>query len=209
MQGDRLVTAGRHGPLTGRTRHALLTVPASTAQTVALVAGLPWNSDAAAEIIQGHAGRDARLVADGSPARCDVRTCASPLTGPSKLGYDSRRVRPSIVLSGIAADLGRACPGVRCPSVTRSSALFGTPACVVTTIDPDAGSQDLDVPAYPHGLRGHIGAALPGHPSGLIRVRDEVSIVESDATPAPSAVGSRARPTAPVGGYGNIGRPRA
>src|SRR5882757_678963 len=71
VEGDRVVhVAGRRGPLTGRTRHALLTVPASTGPDgVPRVAGYRWDSAEAADVIRREGGDDARLVADDSPAR--------------------------------------------------------------------------------------------------------------------------------------------
>jgi uncharacterized protein YcbX len=189
VQGDRLIhVAGRHGPLTGRTRHALLTVPASTGPDGSpLVAGHPWDSDAAADIIRSHAGSDARLVADSTPARFDVLNLLVATDGAiERFGYDSRRLRPNIVLSGIAADLEPRLPG---RALSIGDALVGIYSvrqrCVVTTIDPDTGSQDLDVFRR---IRTVFGGALALNcwvvRPGLVRVGDEVSIVESDATPA-------------------------
>ena len=55
VRGDRRVHVGTvGGPLTGRTRHGLLTVPASTGSDgEPLVAGHPWRSAEAAELIRG------------------------------------------------------------------------------------------------------------------------------------------------------------
>ena len=67
VEGDRVVhVAGSQGPLTGRTRHGLLTVAGSTgADGLPRAGGFPWESTEAAKIVRVHGGQDARLVADG------------------------------------------------------------------------------------------------------------------------------------------------
>ena len=77
VPGDRLVptVANDHGPLTGRSRHGLLTLRATTsAAGVPLVGGArgPWDSAAAAMPICRHAGPDARLAAFDGSERFDV-----------------------------------------------------------------------------------------------------------------------------------------
>jgi uncharacterized protein YcbX len=189
LDGDRLVhVAGRRGPLTGRTRHALLTVAASTGPGgVPLVAGHRWDSAEAAEIIRRQAGDDARLVADASPARFDVLNLLVATDGAiERFGYDSRRLRPNIVLSGVAAEDEPRLPG---KALAVGEAIIGVHSvrqrCIVTTIDPDTGSQDLDV--FRH-IRTEFGGELALNcwviRPGAVRVGDPVSIVASDAGPA-------------------------
>src|SRR4051794_40533689 len=74
VRGDRLVhVRGARGPLTGRTRHGLLTLPASTAADGEVqVAGHPWRSAAAAELVAERAGPDAELAAYPGPERFDI-----------------------------------------------------------------------------------------------------------------------------------------
>ena len=61
-------------------------------------------------------------------------------------GHDIRRLRPNIVLSGMAADLEPDLPG---QALAIGDALIGVHSvrqrCVVTTIDPATGEQDLNV----------------------------------------------------------------
>jgi uncharacterized protein len=149
VPGDRVVhVAGARGPLTGRTRHGLLTVEASTgADGVPLVDGHRWDSDEAAEIIRSHAGPDARLVADSSPQRFDVLSLLVATDGAvERFGHDVRRLRPNLVLSGIDAD---AEPGLPGRALRIGDALVGVfsvrARCIVTSIDPDTGAQDLEV----------------------------------------------------------------
>ena len=74
IAGDRIVDVhNANGPLTGRSRHRLLTVPASTGSDgVPRVAGHPWTTAEANQIIQTHAGADSQLVAYTGPERFDV-----------------------------------------------------------------------------------------------------------------------------------------
>ena len=60
VRGDRLVhVRGDRGPLTGRSRHQLLTLPAATGEDgVPRIAGHRWDSSAAAELLREHGGAD-------------------------------------------------------------------------------------------------------------------------------------------------------
>src|SRR5664279_2897150 len=102
LEGDRVVhVAGGRGPLTGRTRHGLLTIPACTGpHGVPLVDGHRWDTEQAAEIIRTAGGLDARLVEDSSPERFDILNLLVATDGAvERLGHDIRRLRPNIVLS--------------------------------------------------------------------------------------------------------------
>ncbi|HVQ86796.1 MAG TPA: MOSC N-terminal beta barrel domain-containing protein, partial [Actinomycetes bacterium] len=141
IEGDRIVhVAGPHGALTGRTRHGLLTLAGSTdVDGVPLVDGFPWDSPEAAEIVRVHGGPDARLVADVTPERFDVLNLLVATDGAvARFGYDVRRLRPNIVLSGIPPDVEPELPG---QAFAIGDALIGVHSvrqrCVVTTIDSD------------------------------------------------------------------------
>ena len=149
VDGDRVVhVAGPRGPLTGRTRHGLLTIPAVTGpDCTPLVDGHPWDSNRAREIIQFHAGAEARLVADKTPERFDVLNLLVATDGAVALfGHDIRRLRPNLVLSGVPAELEPDLPG---QAFVIGDALIGVHSvrqrCIVTSIDPDSGEQNLDV----------------------------------------------------------------
>ncbi len=120
VAGDRLVHVGLPwGPLTGRTKHGLLTIPASTGPDGRpLVAGLPWDGPEAAALIREVAGPHARLTAYAGPERFDVlNLLVATDGGVADLGVDVRaaaaeppdRRRPA----GRRADLGREGPGDR------------------------------------------------------------------------------------------------
>jgi uncharacterized protein len=74
VDGDRRVHVREHGHvLTGRTRHRLLTVPATTDRDGrVLVDGQPWDSETAARIIREAAGPAAELARHDGPERFDV-----------------------------------------------------------------------------------------------------------------------------------------
>lgn len=155
LTGDRLVhvRTGR-GLVTGRTRHDLLTLSATTsADGKPLVAGHPWRSAAAARLVRERAGPEARLTAYDGPERFDVTNLLVATDGEldafaQRHGapLDVRRLRPNLVLAGVDPDDLDRWPG---RALAIGDALVGVHSrrqrCVVTSIDPDTGAQDLDV----------------------------------------------------------------
>jgi uncharacterized protein YcbX len=111
------------------------------------VAGHRWDSEQAAEIIAEKGGPGARLVADGGPERFDVLNLLVATDGAvERFGHDVRRLRPNVLLSGVPADIEPTMPG---QAIAIGDALIGVHSvrgrCVVTSIDPDTGEQDMDV----------------------------------------------------------------
>jgi uncharacterized protein YcbX len=188
IPGDRVVhVAGGRGPLTGRTRHGLLTVPASTgADGEPLVAGHPWRSDAAAGIVRAAAGDGAELVAYDGPERFDVLNLLVATDGAvAAFGYDIRRLRPNLLIGGVPADAENTWPG---HTLAIGDAVIGVlkvrQRCVVTTIDPDTGAQDVDV--FRHlGRRFDYELALDCWVvrPGAVRVGDPVTLLADRAVP--------------------------
>jgi uncharacterized protein YcbX len=149
VRGDRVVhVRGSRGPLTGRTRHALLTVPVRTgADGVPRVDGEPWDSPRVAELVRQRAGDDAVLVADQSPQRFDVlNLLVATDEAVGRFGHDVRRLRPNVLISGVATGAEANWPG---HALTIGDSVIGIDSlrarCIVTTIDPDTGEQNLDV----------------------------------------------------------------
>ena len=149
ISGDRIVhVAGPHGPLTGRTRHGLLTVPAATGPGgVPRVAGHPWDSPGAARVIRAAAGPQARLAGYDGPERFDVLNLLVATDGAvAELGADVRRLRPNLLIGGVPAGTEHLWPG---HALVIGEAVIGIHSarqrCIVTSIDPDTGRQDLDV----------------------------------------------------------------
>jgi uncharacterized protein len=189
IPGDRVVhVAGRRGPLTGRTRHSLLTVPASTGPDgVPLVAGHRWDSAEAGQIISTHGREGAHLVFDMTPQRFDVLNLLIATDGAvAKLGHDVRRLRPNIVLEGVTAEQERELPG---QALQIGAAVIGVHSvrqrCIVTTIDPDTGDQDLNVLRR---IRDEFGGEIALNcwvvQPGQVRVGDAVRIVDDEYAPA-------------------------
>jgi uncharacterized protein YcbX len=188
VRGDRLVhVRGDHGPLTGRTRHQLLTIPASTgADGSPLVAGLPWSSPGAAAIVRERGGRDARLTAYDGPERFDILNLLVATDGAiAEVETDVRRVRPNLLIGGVPADAERTWPG---RVLAIGDALVGMYAlrhrCIVTTIDPDTGEQDVDVlqrirDRFANRLALDSWVIRPG----TVRIGDPVELVDVAAEP--------------------------
>lgn len=188
VAGDRLVHVGLPwGPLTGRTKHGLLTIPASTGPDGRpLVAGLPWDGPEAAELIRGHAGPHARLVPFAGPERFDVLNLLVATDGAvAELGVDVRRLRPNLLIGGVPPGGERTWAG---KALAIGDALIGIlnlrQRCVVTTIDPDTGEQDVEVLRRINDeFAGRVALNCWVLRPGVIRVGDPVELAESSARP--------------------------
>jgi uncharacterized protein YcbX len=188
VAGDRVVhVSGRRGLLTGRTRHDLLTLSATTGQDgIPMVEGRPWDSTEAAEAVRGRAGPDARLVADTTRERFDILNLLVATDGAvDRLGADVRRLRPNIVLAGVPADLEPLLPG---QALALGDAVVGLHSvrqrCIVTTIDPDTGEQDLDVLRRIRDVfGGEVALNAWAIRPGSVQVGDAVRIIPSGEVP--------------------------
>ena len=102
-----------------------------------------------------------------------------------RFGYDVRRLRPNIVLSGVPADTEPQLPG---RALEIGNAVIGVHSvrqrCIVTTIDPDSGEQDLDVLRH---VRREFGGELALNcwvvRPGRLRVGDRVRVVAAATGP--------------------------
>jgi hypothetical protein len=184
--GDRVVhVAGPSGPLTGRTRHGLLTLPASTgADGVPQVDGHRWDSAHAERLVRERAGEGAHLVADSSPQRFDVlHLLVATETAVTAFGHDVRRLRPNLLVAGDTDET--TWPG---QALEVGDALIGIHSlrgrCIVTSIDPDSGAQDLDVFRR---IRRRFGGELALNAwvirPGSVRVGDRVRLVPLETVP--------------------------
>jgi uncharacterized protein YcbX len=182
VTGDRMVhVAGTRGPLTGRTRYGLLTLSGTVDNDgVPRVQGLPWDSEQAAAKVRAVAGPDARLVHDGSRERFDVLPLLiSTEAETQRLGIDRRRLRPNLVVSGALPGAERGWPG---RALEVGDALIGIYAlrarCIVTTIDPDSGEQDLEVlRRIRRDFAGSVSLDSWVIRPGVVRVGDQVRVV--------------------------------
>ena len=188
VAGDRLVhVQGNGGLLTGRTRGRLLRLRATTgADGRPLVEGDDWQSEAVAVRVRAAAGPPARLVAYSGRERFDILPLLVATDGEiARFGYDERRLRPNLVIAGVAAREERSWPGraIRIGADVMIGVYALRSRCVVTTFDPDSGAQDLDV------LR-HIRQQFAGQLAldcwvirgGRVRPGDNVAVTDLPAT---------------------------
>jgi len=188
VAGDRLVHVRNfRGPLTGRSRHQLLTIPAATGPDGRpLVASHEWDSPEAAAIVRERGGADAELAAYPGPERFDILNLLVATDGAvAQLGEDVRRLRPNLLLGDVPAGAERNWAG---RALAIGGAVIGIhdlrERCVVTTIDPDTGAQDVDVLRR---IRDQFGGRLALNcwviTPGAVAVGDPVGLVDTDAEP--------------------------
>jgi uncharacterized protein len=186
--GDRLVHVGSaQGPVTGRTRHSLLTIPAVTGSDgEPLVCGHRWDSHAAHSVIARHAGSGLELRRYSGPERFDVlNLLVATDSAVAELGADVRRLRPNILLGDVPPGAEREWAG---KALAIGDALIGIlnlrQRCIVTTIDPDTGAQDLDVLLR---IREHFATRIALNcwviQPGTIRVGDTATLTEAAEEP--------------------------
>lgn len=188
VDGDRVVhVRSDRGPITGRTRHGLLTVAGTTGDDgVPRVEGHPWDTAEAAGIIAGAAGDGAGLAAFAGPARFDIANLlVATDSALEQFGHDLRRLRPNILIAGTANEDERDWVG---RAIKIGDAVVGLYArrmrCVVTTIDPDTGEQDLSVfRKIRSEFDGRLSLDAWVISPGTIRVGDPVELVDTDAGP--------------------------
>ncbi|MFC5908686.1 MOSC domain-containing protein [Streptacidiphilus monticola] len=185
VTADRQIhVQGVHGPLTARTRHALLGLSATTdPDGQVLIDGVPWQDPKAAAAVREVAGPDARLVRYAGPERFDVLNLLVATDGAiAELGHDGRRLRPNILLGDVPGLAEREWPG-RALRIgdTVVGMLKLRARCIVTTIDPDTGGQNLDVLRDIHRrYDGRFALDSWVAQPGTIRVGDRVEVVDLD-----------------------------
>jgi uncharacterized protein YcbX len=149
IAGDRLVVvAGPHGLVTSRTRPRLLGLHATLGPGgEPLVEARPAASAEAAALVEHAAGPGAQLAILDTTDRFDVLPLLIATDGAIRaFGRDGRRLRPNIVLGGVAGLAEREWEGRRLrigDVVIRLDSLRAR--CVMTTFHPDTLVQDVDV----------------------------------------------------------------
>ena len=151
IAGDRriLVINERTGRvLTSRSHPRLLALKATVGPDgVALIEGQAWDSPESARAIIAAAGPRARLIAWDGPERFDILPLLVATDGAiAAFGYDRRRLRPNIVIGGVAGLAERQWPGRQARIGTAILAFAQLrERCVMTTYDPDTQVQDQAV----------------------------------------------------------------
>jgi MOSC domain-containing protein len=173
IPGDRAlyVVDGRGEIISARTKPLLLGHRATIDKRGdVLVDGKPWHSAEIAAAVVTAAGPGARIVRAAGPERFDVLPLLVATDGAIKaFGYDRRRLRPNIVLSGVSGLAERSWEGRQLAigeTVIALANLRGR--CIMTTWDPDTLGQDVQVlrhirAAFAGTLALNAWAGAPGH----------------------------------------------
>jgi uncharacterized protein YcbX len=188
IAGDRIVhVRDRDGLVTSRTHHQLLTVPARTeADGSVSIAGHPWASAEALAAVRAAGGDELELVASTAPERFDVLDLLVATDGAlERFGHDLRRLRPNLVIAGVGPDEEATWPG---RALAIGDALIGLHSvrqrCIMTSIDPDTGEQDIEVTRRIGRLfRNRIALNSWVIRPGTVHVGDRVVLVDTDAVP--------------------------
>ena len=147
-----------------------------------LVDGRPWTDSEVGAEVERIVGPGARLVRDEGAGRFDILPLLVATDGAIEaFGYNGRRLRPNIVVSGVAGLQERSWEGrvLRAGEVRIGLAdLRGR--CVMTTYDPDTLEQDPDVlRRIVRRFDGKLGLNAFVMEGGLLRVGDEVELLGS------------------------------
>src|SRR4051794_9720583 len=193
IPGDRriVVLDGEGEIVSARTRPRLLQHRATLVGGQVLVDGLPWDSPEVEALVREAAGPEATLVEVTSSRRFDILPLLVATDGAiGAFGHDQRRLRPNVVIGGVE---GLAERGWEWSALEVGEAVIALATlrerCIITTIDPDTGEQDVDVL---RGIRGRFGGSLAlnawAGSEGRVRLGDEVRPLETRielTTPSP------------------------
>jgi hypothetical protein len=175
--------------LTARTRPGLLGLAATTGPDgEVLVDGRPWTDPAVAAAIRRVAGPGAEAVRYPGGERFDILPLLVATDGGiAALGHSGRRLRPNIVVGGVDGLAERSWPG---RALRIGEVLIGVlklrGRCVVTTIDPDTGAQNLDVlRRINREFDGQVALDCWVARPGTIQVGDAVEVVDAHLEPPP------------------------
>ena len=112
-----------------------------------LMDGRPWASPEVAAVIVGIAGPGSRLVRDEGAHRFDVLPLLVATDGAvAAFGHDPRRLRPNLIIGGVAGMAERDWPGSR---LRIGSVIIGVQdlrlRCIMTSYDPDTQVQSKQI----------------------------------------------------------------
>ena len=187
IAGDRVVhvAAADGRVVTARIRPALLGLHATLGPDgEPLVDGRPWRAPEVARDVRRAAGEEARLVRYDGLERFDVLPLLVATDGAIEaFGHDGRRLRPNIVIGGVAGLAERDWEGRR---LRLGSCLIAArdlrARCVMTTVDPDTLARD---PSVLRGIVDRFGGTLALNcevlRGGMIAVGDPVELAEEPA----------------------------
>lgn len=181
IPGDRVVhVRGPEGVRTSRRHYRLLGLRGTLdASARPLINGVPWDSDEALALVRRAAGPDAWLEAYDGVERFDILPLLVATDGAvAAFGRDVRRLRPNILIGGVAGMAERSWEGAELAIGDAVILLDSLRArCPMTTVDPDTLERDPDVLrdiGRRFGGRLALNAAV-GRP-GVVRRGDRVTL---------------------------------
>ena len=184
--GDRVVHVGdaRGRVVTARSRPRLLGHRATLGPDgEPLVDGRSWRAPDVAGDVRRAAGDDARLVRFDGIERFDILPLLVATDGAIEaFGHDARRLRPNIVIGGVAGLAERGWEGRR---LRVGAAIIGIrdlrQRCVMTTFDPDTLAQDVGVlKKIAREFDGSLALNCSVIRGGAIAVGDPVELLDED-----------------------------
>ena len=112
-----------------------------------LVDGRPWATPEVDRDVEAAAGPGARLMRDDGPGRFDILPLLVATDGAvAAFGHDRRRLRPNLLIGGVAGLAERGWEGRRIRIGTVVVELVDLrERCIMTTFDPDTQAQDVEV----------------------------------------------------------------
>jgi uncharacterized protein YcbX len=179
--------------LSARTRPRLLAHRATLGDGGGvLVDGRPWRSSEVAAAVEAAAGPGARLVEAGGNERFDILPLLVATDGAiAAFGHDGRRLRPNVVIGGIAGLAERGWPGRQLAAGDAVIQFADLRArCITTTWDPDTLEQDVGVL---RGIRSRFAGTLAlnawAATPGAVKIGDDVRLLDPEVVPAMPALG--------------------
>ena len=149
IPGDRIVhVRGPEGVRTSRRQQRMLGLRGTLSpEGVPLVNGHPWDSAEALTLVKAAAGEDAWLEAYDGLERFDILPLLVATDGAvAAFGRDIRRLRPNILVSGVAGMGELGWPG---GTLAIGDVRIGLDSlrgrCPMTTVDPDTLERDPGV----------------------------------------------------------------
>jgi hypothetical protein len=192
IAGDRLVRVmGPEGVRTSRRHYRLLGLRGTLDPSgEPLINGHPWSSPEALALVRAAAGDDAWLERTDEGVRYDILPLLVATDGAvAAFGRDVRRLRPNILVGGVAGLAERDWPGAELHfaggAIVRLDSLRAR--CPMTTVDPDSLERDPEV-LRDIGRRfgGYLALNAEVVRGGIVRVGERIGFPKGVCTASPT-----------------------